>query len=338
MPGPPLRILAVTNMYPTAEDPAFGVFVASQMESIRQAGHTVEVQVIDGRRGPLAYLEAVRRLRNAGREPGFDLVHAHYGLSGYAASLAPLPFVVSFCGDDLLGTPDGAGGLTWKSRVARRLSRTAARKAAGIICKSEGLRLALPRTEDRERARVIPNGVDVHRFAPGSRADARAALGLPEDEMLVLFPHTSGERRKRLDLAEAAMGRLAARGVEARLWQVAGLPQARMAHCYRAADCLLLTSDWEGSPNVVKEALCCDLPVVSVDAGDVAEWIGLTHGGAIAPRDPEALATALASALVPRRRVDGSALRRTLALPEIAARIVAVYRDALADRRPARVA
>lgn len=111
-----------------------------------------------------------------------------------------------------------------------------------------------------------------------------------------------------------------------------------MAHCYRAADCLLLTSDWEGSPNVVKEALCCDLPVVSVDAGDVAEWIGLTHGGAIAPRDPEALATALASALVPRRRVDGSALRRTLALPEIAARIVAVYRDALADRRPARVA
>lgn len=332
-----MRILAITNMYPSPDDPAFGVFVASQMESIREAGHEVDIRVINGRKGGmLAYGRAIRRVRDLTRTGAYDLVHAHYGLTGYVASFGSLPFVVSYCGDDLLGTPDGRGGLTWKSRIVRRLSCSAARSAAGLICKSEGLRATLPRAVDRARARVIANGVDTRLFSPGSRRDARQALELPLEEYLVLFPHTPGERRKRLDLAEAAMARLDVLGVRARLWKVSGVRHEDMARCYQAADCMLLTSDWEGSPNTVKEASCCDLPVVSVDAGDAADWIRLARGSVLVARDPVAIADALRRVLTCRERADGTVVRRHLALPAVAARIIEVYREALHGPREER--
>ena len=321
-----LRVLALTNMYPTPEDPAFGAFVASQMNSIAEAGHSVEIDRIEGRRGVAAYPRAIARVRALARSGSFDLVHAHYGLSGFVASFQPLPFVVSFCGDDLLGTPAPGGGITMKSRLSRSLSRHAATRAAAIICKSAELRDALPRSQDRARARVIPNGVDLRLFRPGDRLDARRKLNLDPGELLILFPHTPEERRKRVDLARAAVDLLVKSGRPARLLIVSGRRPDEMPDFYQAADCLLLTSDWEGSPNVVKEALCCDLPVVSVNAGDVREWLDLA-GYSVVERNPAAIAAALAR--IPRGPAKGSGerIRSRLALPTIAAEIEAVYRD-----------
>ena len=76
------------------------------------------------------------------------------------------------------------------SRVIRRLSFIAARRADVLICKSDGLRSALPRAHDRARALVIPNGVDVAQFCPGDRLAARRRLGFDPEERLVLFPST----------------------------------------------------------------------------------------------------------------------------------------------------
>lgn len=321
-----LRVLALTNMYPTPEDPAFGAFVASQMQSIAEAGHSVEIERIEGRRGLGAYPRAIGRVGQLARSGKFDLIHAHYGLSGFVASFQPLPFVVSFCGDDLLGTPAVGGGITARSRLARSLSRYAATRASAIICKSAELRAALPRARDRSRARVIPNGVDLRLFRPGDRLDARRKLNLDPGELLILFPHTPHEHRKRVDLAQAAVDLLATAGKPARLLIVSGRKPEEMPDFYRAADCLLVTSDWEGSPNVVKEALCCDLPVVSVDAGDVGEWLDLA-GYAMVERTPAAIAAGLAR--IPRGPAAGSGerIRSRLALPTIAAEIEAVYRD-----------
>jgi len=327
-----MRVLAVTNMYPTRDDPTYGSFVATQMRSVGDCGVDVQVEFVDGRPNNWAYARAILRVRLLVRSGRFDVVHSHYGLTGWVASFHRLPHVVSFCGDDLLGTPDGRGGVTAKSRLVMRLSSAAARRADVIICKSEGLRDRLPREADRARALVIPNGVDTTRFCPGDRDEARARLNLRPGERYILFPGTPTERRKRLDLAKAAVARLPNDDVRARLWVVQGVPPERMPDHYRAADCLLLTSDWEGSPNVVKEALCCDVPVVSVDAGDVRRWLQLATGCRIVARDPESIAQGLGEVLCTVPHVDGGQVRAAVALTMVARQVVDAYRQALAPR------
>src|SRR5713101_1801752 len=104
-------------MYPTPDDPAYGIFVASQMESVAQAGASVDVMFVNGRLGEGQYVRAVSEVRRRARSSAYDVVHAHYGLTGFVAAFHRIPLVVSFCGDDLLGTPDGHGGITLKSRL-----------------------------------------------------------------------------------------------------------------------------------------------------------------------------------------------------------------------------
>ncbi len=330
----PLRVLAVTNMYPTADDPTYGVFVATQMRSVAESGVAVQVEFIDGRRSRWAYAEAIPLVRRLCASGKFDLVHAHYGLAGFVAAFQPLPLVVSFCGDDLLGTPNGRGRLTAVSRFVMRLSYAAARRADVVICKSEEMRGSLPRERDRARALVIPNGVDTQRFCPGDQRQARIRLGLDPAARVILFPNTPTERRKRLDLAEGAVARLGER-MPARLLVVQRVPPEQMPDYYRAADCLLLTSDWEGSPNVVKEALCCDLPVVSVDAGDARRWLQLAPGCQLVGRNPDAIARGLDEVLSGVRRVDGHRVRDELALPNIARRVVEAYLQVVSRRSAA---
>jgi len=320
-------------MYPTAADPTYGTFVATQMASVAALGAPVQVHFVNGRRSPWEYAAAIRRVRQLAHRNAYDLVHAHYGLSGFVAAFQPLPLVVSFCGDDLLGTPDGQGGTTWKSKLIRWMSRRAARRADAVICKSEELRDSLPRPADRARAHVIGNGVDIKRFTPGDREAARQQLGITTTDRLILFPHSRRQWAvKRFDLAEAAVRILEQQGIRTRLWVVNGVPPEAMPAYYRAADCLLLTSDHEGSPNVVKEGLCCDVPVVSVDAGDVWRWLTLVDGCSLVDRDPVAIAAGLKMVLSDARKVDGSKVRAALSLDAVAQRVMGVYLEAIRRR------
>jgi len=327
-----MRVLAVTNMYPTISDPTYGGFVATQMEALARAGVTVEVDFVNGRRSNGEYAAGLVRVRRAARSGKFDLVHAHYGLCGFICSFQPLPLVISYWGDDLLGTPNGRGGITLKSRLTLLMSLASARRADGINCESEEMRARLPRNVDRAMTHVIPNGVNTNLFSPGSREAARQRLGLDGSERLILFPNTPTERRKRLDLAQSAVQLLAREGIQARLWVVQRVPPKDMPDYFRAADCLLLTSDWEGSPNVVKEAMCCDLPIVSVDAGDVRWLLGFAPGSLLVDRDPPAIARGLLEVLTGSGHVSGERVREELAIERIAEKIIDVYSNAIARR------
>jgi glycosyltransferase involved in cell wall biosynthesis len=331
--GPGLRVLVVTNMYPTADDPAYGAFVATQVESLSRAGAQVQVEFVNGRRSPTAYLGALWRVNRLARSGNFQVVHAHYGLTGFVAAFHRVPLVVTFHGDDLLGTPDARGRWTLKSRLIRRLGHAAARRADAVICQSDTMRRALPRTVDHSRAHVIAMGVDVERFSPGDRAAARARLGVDPEERLVLFPSTPTEPRKRLDLAQAAVSLVAADGVPVRLWVVSRVPHDRLPDYHRAADCLIVTSDWEGGPIIVKEALCCDVPVVSVDVGDARRWVELVPGCRLVDRNPAAIAAGLREVLCGPGRVDGNAVRALVSADRVAAQVLDVYREAIARRQ-----
>lgn len=319
------RVVVATNMYPSSVDPARGAFVRAQVDALRDLGVAVEVFEIVGNRRAWNYSAAITRLRRAVKAFRPDLVYAFYGLTGWVALWQGAPVVLSLAGDDVLGTPDGKGGLRFRSRVGILVSQWAALRAAVVCVQSEEMKQRLWSERLRRRAIVMPYGVDAGRFHPGDQRAARQHLGLPLNAPLVIFPNTPTEPRKRLDLAEAAMAlvRRDIPNVEFRV--VARVTHADMPEYYRAADCCLLTSDWEGSPNVVKEALLSGLPVVTTDVGDVRRWIPLSLESAIADRTPEALAVAILRVLRERRRVNPEPYHAQFSSQSVAERMLELF-------------
>src|SRR5450755_520647 len=151
-----LRVLQLTNMYPSAEQPNRGVFVRSQVESLARHGVSSEVEEIQGYLSTLNYLRALPALPARVHAGRYDLVHMHFGYTALAAvAVSGRPSVLSFCGDDLLGRPDEQGTRSRKSMALVGLGKRAARRADAIIVKSDEMKQALgPGYADVE---VIPN-------------------------------------------------------------------------------------------------------------------------------------------------------------------------------------
>jgi glycosyltransferase involved in cell wall biosynthesis len=289
-----LRVLTVTGAYPTEQIPHWGTFIKSQVDSLIAAG--VQVEVIHPRPGPmpLRYAEAIARVIVKSLTGRFDVIHGHYGQWCLVARMQwTTPVVASFLGSDLLGTPSDVD-TTRKSALVIRISQWLARRVDAVIVKSEQMRELTP----SENVFVIPNGVDFTLFHPLARAEARAALGWPADGYYILFANDPRIPVKDFPLAQAAVARLHAMGVPAKLITVNGQAHASMVQYFSASNALLLTSIHEGSPNVVKEAMACNVPVVATDVGDVAQVIGHTQGCHVCPHDPDALAKALQEALL----------------------------------------
>ena len=323
-----MKVLVVTNMWPSAERPHWGAFVKSQADSLAAAGCENTLYEIHGWRHKSEYFRALAELPRVARECGAELVHAHYGLSGAAAARVKLPLVVSFCGDDLLGRPDAHNRTTLKSRLLLPVSLYAARRANGVIVKTDEMRRVIPYIP---RVHVIPNGVDLSRFVPEPRDAARAALGWRTTGHVLLFAAKPSETRKNWPLAEATHRVLAARGLDVRLEAVHGRPQADMVRAMNAADVLLLPSFHEGSPNVVKEAMAVDLPVVAAPVGDCAERLRDVSHSFVVPRTSEAFADAVAAVLASGERSNGrEVIARTLSVEAVAQRVLGVYREAVA--------
>ncbi|MBI3272532.1 MAG: glycosyltransferase [Planctomycetes bacterium] len=325
-----MRVLHVTSGWPSEENPGQGVFIQEQVASLENEGVDCEVLRVNARRTRFSYLEAALRLPRLVRRGRFDLLHAHYGLCGIlVAPLRSVPSVVSFLGDDVLGTPGPDGRPTRWSRLVAHAGRRAAARARAVIVKSQRMAVAL----GLPGVRVVPNGVDLARFRPLDRDECRRELGLPCEQTLVLF---SGDPRvpvKRFELAEAAVDRARRAGAKLELLPMLRVPRPRVPLLLNAADCLLLTSHHEGSPNTVKEALACGLPVVSVDVGDVAERLRGVSRSYVTPPDADALATALLAVLGSPGRSNGPEHVRDLDLGSIARRIRSIYEDVLRNGR-----
>ena len=316
------RILVVTNLWPTESDPGYGSFVQAQMESLRPLGVEFDTLFIDGRASRWNYLRGVRRMRALLRKHRYDLIHAHFGLSGWVARCQlRVPVVVSFMGDDVLGRPRRDGTITPYGRFLQVSSFLLARMVAASIVKSEEMKRKL----GLARAEVIPNGVDFNAFRPIERNEARQALGLDPAKKYVLFPYDPAEQRKRYDLIHAAVAEAQTVDPSVEILHVRGMPRERMPLYMNAADLLVLTSMFEGSPNAVKEAMAVNLPIVAVDVGDVREVIGQTEGCFIVPRDVKPIAGKILDVCGQRLRTRGREAIGRLSIEEVAQRVVGIY-------------
>jgi teichuronic acid biosynthesis glycosyltransferase TuaC len=316
-----LRILAVTNMYPTPRHPALGTFVEQQIKGLRRIGLIVDVMVVDRWvRGMGSYLTMGAELRNRIKHFQPDVVHVMYG--GVLAEEATRacenrPTVVSFCGSDLLGELLSGPMRRIISECGVLASHIAARRASGIVVKSRNLEEALPATVERSKVRIIPNGIDLERFRPLEQVACRKQLGWTSNRFHVLFPTNAGDPRKRPGLAQAAIDIANRLGLNAEMHRLQGLPHEEVPIWLNASDVVLLTSLHEGSPNVIKEALACDVPIISVDVGDVRELISGVEGCYMAPPDAQDLGDKLhlvganSCKITGRRKVEHLSLEQT---------------------------
>lgn len=326
-----MRVLAVTNMYPTPQSPTIGTFVEQQVLGLRHCGLDVEVMHVDRcERGMSSYFTMGAELQSRIERFQPDVVHAMYGgvLAEWVTRIVKdRPTVVSFCGSDLLGELLSGPMRRVISEYGILASYIAARRAVGIVVKSRNLEEALPATVDRSKVRIIPNGVDLERFRPLSQVDCRNRLGWDPAKFHVLFPTNAGDPRKRLYLAQAAVDEANRSGLNAELHQLRGVRHEAVPIWLNASNVVLLTSLHEGSPNVIKEALACDIPVVSVDVGDVSERVKGIEGCYIARADAGDLGTKLGFVGAGGARISGRERMQALSLEQTAQYLQSFYHE-----------
>ena len=318
-----MRILTITNMYPTEADPTFGTFVADQVAALRSHPQVerCDVLFVDGRASRWNYLRAVAGLQRALRRRPADVVYAHYGLTGAVATMQRrVPTVVTYHTGDLELT-----------RWQREVSRIAYRLAADNICVSLHAMDRLPGP-----AHHLTCGVDTTLFAPRARASARAAFGIEAHELALLFPSSPDRPKKAYPRFVAVVEELRNRGHRVRELHLRGLRREEVPSIMAAADVMVMTSLQEGAPVAVMEALACGLGVVATPVGDVASMLGAARNARVLPYACSAFADAVeavAAADDDERLADPESLR--FAEREITDRLVAILEGARASRRDA---
>jgi glycosyltransferase involved in cell wall biosynthesis len=324
--APRIRVLMVTSdwLWNSWGGPA--VFIARQAEFLRREGIEVDLFPFRGSRHPANYLAAWKEVRRRVRSGSYDLVHAQFGQSGLTALPKRVPLVVTFRGDDLEGIIGENGRYTPAGWLLRFISRTVARRADAAIVVSEHMKRYLPRSVT---AHVMPSGIDLQLFRPEPQEAARRRLDLPSDQRLVLFVGNPELARKRYGLAKEVVA-IVNRTIPTRLVVGWELPHDKIAALMNACDALLCTSMQEGSPNAVKEALACNLPVVSVPVGDVALRLHGVAGCELCAGDRvETIAAALGRVLQRGGRIDGRSAVKGLDERLLTQQLVDVYRSLL---------
>ena len=321
-----LRVLFVAPASPSGPQMPF---VRREAQALRAAGHVVEIFGFDNASYlPWRFAAQVLKLRAALRRFGPDVVHAQFGkFNALAAALAAgrVPLVITFRGTDI---NHNSRYSTLRSALGVAASQLAAFAARAVVCVSREIASKLW----VRNSTVIPTGVDTRVFAPCDRAAARRRLGFGERERIVLFNAGRNPAVKDPELAAAAVGEARGYVSELRFVVLEGDVAPDDIPLYmNAADVLLVTSKTEGSPTVVQEAMACNLPVVSVDVGDVGERLAGVAHCAVLERDPVVLGAALARVLRAPRRSDGRVHAAALSVEAIAARLAQVYKGVLGE-------
>jgi glycosyltransferase involved in cell wall biosynthesis len=300
-------------MYPTPEAPASGIFVRNEVESLRRNGVEVDVCIINRGKSRLDYARGAFRFWRQLRQSRYDLVHAHYVLSGLVARLQwRYPIVVTHWGSDVLSRH-------WVARLSKLLHPLFDRV---IVVSRE-----MWEVFNDDRTVVIPRGINLEEMRPLPRVAARQQLGLSPDKPLILWAGQYWKPVKRFALARQAAALVQERCPEAELVVVARKPHSVMPLYMNACDVIVLTSITEGSPNVIKEAMACNLPIISVDVGDVAEVTAGVEGCYIVEPNAAAIADKLLLVLQKRERTRGREKIAYLDSNAVSQRVIAVYKQ-----------
>ena len=326
-----MNVLHVVGGLPSPERPFFQPFTKAQIDSLVNEGIVNEIVNIEGYESPLNYFKFVTKIKKIVKEKHIDIIHAHYGYCGMTALLAftNVPIVLSLLGSDLLGgIPNSKRKTSPKDRLERIITLNVAKRVDKIIVKSkqmkENLHVKIP-------IEVVPNGIDFDVFKPTEIADSRKTLNISKDSFIVLFLGNPKSDLKNIQLAKNGYNCFIKKyNINDSLFlNPFGISQTDVVNYLNASDVVLLTSYWEGSPNVIKEAMACNLPIISVNVGDVNEVIYNTKNCFIVPYDEIDIADKLNAIYLNKQRSNGrekiSKLRKDL----VAKKILEIYKSVL---------
>ncbi|MFS4448973.1 glycosyltransferase family 4 protein [Maribacter sp. 2307UL18-2] len=284
--------------------------VYNQGISLQEIGHKITFFTIK-EKGIKGYLKYIFILRNYLKDNPSDIVHAHYSLSAFAAALAGAkPMVVSLMGSDVKASPL----LKYIIRIFKNIFWKK------VIVKSEDMKASVKLSN----VSVVPNGVDFSKFKPISREQALKVTGWDTTKKHVLFAANPKRREKNYPLAEKGFRSIDS-SISAELHTLTDIPNLLMPAYFNAADVVLLTSLWEGSPNVIKEAMACNCKIVAVDVGDVKQVIGDTDGCFITDSHEQDISNKLEKALKVTEKTTGRTKISHLSSALIAEKLVTIY-------------
>lgn len=303
-------------------------FIKMQGDSLVRKG--IEVVFFTVRKkGLFGYLQEAIRLKRCLKGQSFDVIHAHYSLSGWCTVLAfpNQPIVLSLMGDDANGRYSSSNHITIKSRFMLLLTILIQPFVNIIICKSEQMSKIVWM---KNKCRIVPNGVTLDEIPLLDKNSIRKELGTDTFKYNILFLGNPKDRNKNYQLLEDAI--LLIGSSDYKIIAPYPIPHDQVASYLNTADVLVVPSFMEGSPNVVKEAMACNCPVVGTDVGDMKWLFGEEAGYFITDFTPTGCATKIVEAVrfsIKQGRTHGRNRIMYLGLnaPEIADRIVSIYKE-----------
>jgi len=293
----------------------FAPFILEQADALKKNGCEVSFFGLQGK-GFRGYLKNLSALKRTIKKEKPDVVHAHYGLSGLLANLQrSVPVVTTYHGSDI----NDKKVLPF-SKLAMRLS------AWNIFVSRKTLEIAQP----KRKFALLPCGIDLSDLQQTERQEARRQMHLEVDKQYILFAGAFDNAVKNAPLAKEAVAQLDDPKLE--LLELKGYSRDEVTLLMCAADVFLMTSFTEGSPQVIKEAMACGCPIVSVDVGDVKERVVGVDGCYVADtREPIAIAELLQKAMAFEGKTAGrtSILNDGLDNNHVAERLIGIYEEIL---------
>jgi glycosyltransferase involved in cell wall biosynthesis len=307
-----MKILIVANH----NKGSYATFVVEQVESLKKHGVEIDFFGVRGK-GLFGYISNLSALKKKIDLFQPDLIHAHYGLCGLLANLQrKIPVVTTYHGSDI----HSKGMPLFFSRLSIMLS-------VYNIFVSKYLQIQSGWRGNKQC--IIPCGVDLDIFKPMDRTEARKLMKWDVQGKYVLFSGTFDNAVKNSPLAIEAVEQME----DVNLVELKGYDRKQVCTALNASNCLLLTSFREGSPQVIKEALACGVPIVSVNVGDVKESMDGINGCYITTYDVFDVITSLRQAIEFNGKNDGRERIISLGLDNetVAKRIFKIYKQIRKD-------
>lgn len=288
--------------------PKFSTFIKTEIDALRSSGVQVFPTFLVKRNHPMIVWRFALSVRRMVKEHNVDLIHIQTGTAAFFTRVKNpgVPVLVTLGGSELLGYP-GKGWIWWfRGQLAKMITKAGLKMADRIVCVSQNIQEQLGNSF-KEKSDIIPRGVNTELFDLRDKAEARRLLGWSVDEKYILFsnPRLLAEV-KNLPLAKKTIEKLNEQSKsKVNLEIINNKTPEEVVWMLNAADALLVTSFHEGSPNIVKEAMACDLPVVSVPCGDVQDRLKTVMLSFVSVYDEVLLADALRKVISEGTRSDG---------------------------------
>lgn len=286
----------------------YAPFITEQVDALIKESVDIQYFGVTGR-GLIGYLREVPRLKKAIHVFRPDIIHAHYGLCGVLANIQrSVPVVTTYHGSDI------------NIPKVRRLSKIAIRRSRfNIFVSQRNIDIAKP----RKNFALIPCGINLDDYPYIEQSHAREQMGLTSNKKYVLFAGAFDNPIKNAPLAQAAIKLIP----DAELLELKGYSRQQVATLMQAVDAFLMTSFTEGSPQVIKEALACGCPIVSVDVGDVRDMISSVEGCDVVEKTEIAIAEGIRKAIDFDKKTTGRdiIIQKQLTNKHIAKRLVSIY-------------